>query len=254
MFWRKRPTVDADTQAWALECWRWLDTVLGPVDADSGRDLVLPSSKRFPETPKAGHERAEYFFSLVREYCGMQEWPCELIAQEVRPRLDLSPIFAETSSSGALGTFQAHGNSAVITYDPGMLDNPIQLITTLVHELSHYLLLSQPSEPPGGSDLEELATDLASVHLGFGLFGANAAFNFSASNQGWSTSRSGYLSEATWCFANALFMELCDVEPSIYTGYVKSSVASQIAKNRSYLQSMPETIAGLRTNTSQIAP
>ena len=133
----------------------------------------------------------------------------------------------------------------MITYDPGMLGNTVQLVATFVHELSHYLLLSQRSEPPGGPDLEELATDLATVYLGFGLFGANAAFAFGAGGVGWSTQRSGYFSEATWCFANALFLELRGIERHVYSGYVKERVDAQIEKNRIYLRSRPEIVAGL---------
>ncbi len=199
MFWRKRPTVDVETEAWVLETWLWLDTMLGPVNEDDGRELILPSAKRFPDTQKLGHERADHYFGLVREYCGMKDWPCNLVAQDVRSPLEMNPVFGPMSASGALGTFQGQGSSAAITYDPGLLDNPVMLIATFVHELSHYLLLSQPSEPPGSPDLEELATDLATVYLGFGLFGANAAFSFNANNDGWRASRSGYLSEATWC-------------------------------------------------------
>ena len=250
MFWRKRPTVDEETEAWALETWLWLDTVLGGVNDGDGRELILPSAKRFPDVQERGHARAEHYFALVRKYCGMEEWPCDLIAQDARPRLELNPAFGEMSASGALGTFQAESEFAVITYDPNLLDNPVNLIATFVHELSHYLLLTQPSEPPGGPDLEELATDLATVHLGFGLFGANAAFSFSANSQGWSTSRSGYLSEATWCFANALFMELRAIEPDVYAGYAKSAVGSQIARNRAYLQSKPQVIDRLRESSA----
>ena len=46
--------------------------------------------------------------------------------------------------------------------------------------------------------------------------------------------------------ANAVFLELRSISPSVYAGYVKSGVASQIAKNRAYLQARPEIIAGLR--------
>ena len=88
MFWRTKPTVDADTEAWILEAWRWLDQTLTPDSANHPPALVLPSAERFPATPKQGHPRAEHYFELTRSYCGMREsdWPCQLVAQDERLR------------------------------------------------------------------------------------------------------------------------------------------------------------------------
>ena len=52
------------------------------------------------------------------------------------------------------------------------------LITTLAHEICHPILLNIPTEPPGGGDMEEFATDLAMIFFGFGIFGGNSSFQF----------------------------------------------------------------------------
>ena len=253
MFWRKsRPTIDHDTVEWILECWQWLDEILQPIDAAPQRALIFPSRSEFPDTVLNGQRKAEYYFDLVREKCGMSQWPAELRAQDPARDLGKNIVFGRhVKTSPPLGTFQAKGNAAIITYDPAIVDDPIQLVATFAHELAHYVLRTFPQLPPGGNDLEELATDLATVHLGFGLFGANTAFNFSQETnydrQGWSTSRSGYLGENGWCFACALFAEILGVDTASYQAYAKPSVASQIKKNRHYISSNPEMVRNCRS-------
>jgi hypothetical protein len=255
MFWRKpRATIDAETIDWVLECWEWLDEVLGPVDAEPQRQLLMPSRTEFPDTRLVGHARADHYFKLVREKCGMQDWPVDLKAQARGTDLGASIVFGgHIKAQPPLGSFQLRRNAAVITYDPGILDQPIQLIATFAHELAHYLLKSWHCEPPGGAELEELATDLATVHMGFGLFGANTAFEFKQTanydNQGWQTGGAGYLGENGWCFALALFCEVLDIEASTYQDYAKSTVAAQIKKNRAYIAAKPEMVRNIRSST-----
>ena len=249
MFWRKaRPTAGTDTIEWMLETWEWLDGILLPVDAEPPRQFIYPSRKLFPDTDKCGHARAEHYFALVQEYAGLQDLPVTLRAQAPVPDIALGWAKLETGTT-ALGTFQVRGNTAVITYDPGITSNPVQFIATMAHELAHYALAYAKDAPPGGEELMELATDLATVHMGFGLFGANTAFNFEQrtdyDRQGWQSSRSGYLGEGGWCFACALFAEI--VGAAIEPAYTKASVAAQIAKNRAYLSAHPEIVRNMRS-------
>lgn len=249
MFWRtKRATIDADTMEWILETWEWLDGILLPIDADPARSFVYPSRKLFPDTEFKGQARAEHYFKFVQQYAGLEELPVTLRAQSPVPDAAIGLSKLHTGSH-ALGTFQVSGNSAIITYDPGIVSDPVQFIATMAHELAHYALAYAKHEPPGGEELLELATDLATVHMGFGLFGANAAFNFQQhtdfDRQGWTSARNGYLSESTWCFASALFAEILGA--AIDKAYVKPSVAAQIARNRQYLAARPEIVRNLRT-------
>ena len=56
-------------------------------------------------------------------------------------------------------------------------------------------------------DHEQL-TDLATVFFGLGAFTANAAFDFSKSQQGWRTSRLGYLGEELFGYSLAYYAYL----------------------------------------------
>lgn len=103
---------------------------------------------------------------------------------------------------------------------------------------------------PEAPNLWNSATDLATVHFGFGLFSANSAFNSQqftdVHRQDWNVARSGYLSEREWSFAIALFGELCDVPPQTCKGFVKEAIWSQIANNRTDLRANPAVLARLR--------
>lgn len=251
MFWRKkRPTIDREAAEWQIDCWLWLDRVLGPIAGEPRRELILPGRARFPDTKAKGRQKALHYFELVRAYCGARDWPCELVEQGERRQVSLGFAVEREDRPAPLGTFRVDGRKAIITYDPKLLDDPIQLVATLVHEMAHYLLAAHPMPPPGGDDAVEFSTDLATVHLGFGLFGANAAFNFHQhtdfDRQGWSYARGGYLSESEWCFANAVFMEILTIPEAVYRDYAKASVTASIRKNRAYLQANPGMTASLR--------
>ena len=240
MFWRaKRPHIDEDDEAWLIECWQWLNALLGAIDGEPPRPLILPSKAYFPVTNAKGHARAEHYFALVRDYMGLADRHYKLVAQAPSPNMGTSIVFGPMESRGAAGTYSVRGNTARVTYDPAILSEPMKTVAVFAHELAHDILLSQPSEPPGGRDMEEFATDLATAHLGFGLFGANVAFDFRQftdyDRQGWSYSRTGYLGENHWGFAVALFLALQDRAPKEIDGFVKPHLLAVVTRAHKYL-------------------
>jgi hypothetical protein len=112
----------------------------------------------------------------------------------------------------------------VITYNPSLAD-PTALIATFGHELGHYLMSTARTDPPGGWELHELHTDIAGIYLGFGLFLANSARNFSqfqsGGEAGWSTRSQGYLSEGALVTGVAIFQRLGQRDPMEAAPYLK---------------------------------
>ena len=141
----------------------------------------------------------------------MSDWPCRLVAQPERPPLLVGQYVAlKPIKQGPGGTFGFEGDEVMITYDPDAVDDPGKLVAILAHELSHYLLVGLHEEIPGGEELHEPATDVLTVYLGFGVFGAAAAFAFEADMTGWRWSSGGYLSQRAWLFALGIFLALRD--------------------------------------------
>jgi hypothetical protein len=211
--------------------------------------LVLPTREFFPPTETEGHARALYLFNQVKLWVGLRDWPCELEAFD-RPRgAQLAQIGAIQHGKSANGTFRTSDNRAIVSYASDLVNQPVKLIATFAHELSHYLILvAARTEPPGGAELEELTTELAVALRGFGVFGANAAFEFGqhgdAFSQGWASSRNGYLSERSWAFALALFCTLKAVDLPVT--HLKPSLVDPVRKAARYLERNPALLEPLR--------
>jgi hypothetical protein len=182
----------------------------------------------------------------------MPDWPCDLVGQPPRPELRVGELLALKRVSGGLplGTFSHDGNRAVISYDPGSLDDPVTLVATLAHELAHYRLATLPDEVPGGPEAREFATDLTTVYLGFGAFGANCAFNFqqyqSGLTQGWKWSRQGYLGEREWIFSLTLFLILRGQPVETLRSMLKPHLYQDLRKAHRSLIRRPALLAALQ--------
>jgi hypothetical protein len=242
--------LDADIEDWCLETWAWLLINLGGLKRQREMQLVLATRDFFPPTDAVGHERALYVFERVKLWMGMQDWACELHADDRGEQLQRVGTFnaLQHRRRAPDGTFRIEDGQVVITYAADLVAQPRRLIATLSHELAHYLLASVRKPIPGGNDLRELATELTAAYCGFGLFGANDAFNFQqhqdAFGQGWSTGRRGYFSESTWAFAIALFTTLNEIE--VPKGELKDSVAHLTRRAIKYLKRNPERLEPLK--------
>ena len=241
--------LEADVEDWLLETWAWLLTEFGGMDRLRRAPLVLPTREFFPPTETTGHARALYLFGRIKVMTGMVDWPCELEAFDRPVGGRVAQVGALKRGGSANGTFRTTDNRAIISYASDLVDQPMRLIATLTHELAHYLLLAKArTDPPGGAELEELATDLAVAHMGFGVFSANTAFEFGqhqdAFSQGWSSSRSGYLSERSWAFALALFCALKDIPAPIE--HLKDTLVDPTRKAMRYLDRHATLLAPLR--------
>lgn len=171
----------------------------------------------------------------------MSDWPCKLLAQPHRPQARLSELALLKTDKGGLplGTFSARDGEATITYDPESVNEPATLVATFIHELAHYRLANIRVLLPGGEEMHEYATDLMTVFLGFGVFGASRAFNFGqhgdAFSQGWQWSKQGYLRERDWSFALAVFLNLRGEKPEILKELLKPHLYSDMKEAGRYL-------------------
>jgi hypothetical protein len=78
----------------------------------------------------------------------------------------------------------------------------VALAATIAHEIGHVRLLGEGRVSPDRPDGEQL-TDLTAVFFGFGVFSANAAFDYSRDSRGWRSSTLGYLGERLLAFGLA---------------------------------------------------
>ena len=211
---KSKPILSKEDTDFQVATFKWLLTHFGGDDFYVDAKLVLPTREFFPSKVENAGEAARETFLAVKKYAGMEEWACILEAQEDDIDTKLTPnLTVQNVPHNPLGTFQAKENEEiVITYNPSIAANPTQLVATLAHELSHYLTATSPTEPPGGWENWEFATDITATFLGFGIFMSNSAFSFrqftEVDSQGWAFNRSGYLSEAEHIYSLAIFLLL----------------------------------------------
>lgn len=245
--WFSRSSVPERAQIdWLLATYRWLLEHTGGDHGLNRNKLVLPTPEFFPvEAGLSGHELALELFHHTRVHAGMRSWPCDLVPHREEPdaRAVLGAGVPHSSRShGAAGTFQSRGRGKKprLSYSPGSLADPMAFVATMAHELGHYLMAGIPGDPPGGKELEEPATDVCAVFLGFGVFAANSAFSFrqysDGTMQGWRTSRLGYLDERALAFALAVFLALRGLSPGEARKHLKANPRSYLVHAARYLE------------------
>ena len=260
-FWNSHKSpLEKDDEEWQLACWPWLLKHVVDPDWIRSTPLILPTDEFFPPTQAHGKERAEHVFKCVCDLTGVADWPFDLVEQDqaVNPVLAQLAV-VQNAPVSPLGTFYVKPNDRLqVTYNPALVDEPVQLIATFAHEVSHALMLmvdrsSPDTELPGGWICEEFATDLLVVLLGFGLFGANSAFQFQQMSdpatgmQGWSTSKSGYLTEAEWAFALAVYLKVTDQPADALMDRLKPGLVKQLSKSVAYLDRNDELLVWIES-------
>lgn len=197
---RKEALLDAGQTAWQFECFDWLLRHTGGQEALRSRRLILPTPEFFPQragtirpSPKRSSSRSRCTPAWMggRASCSCRKaiptrWSRRMRSCKGRPSRRRVPI-------------RALGESALITYHPDQLANPLALVATFAHELAHYRTARFAEPPPGGWELWEIATDLAAVFLGFGVLLANTRFQCGHFDDGrvsgWRWRQQGYMFE-----------------------------------------------------------
>jgi hypothetical protein len=254
---KRKPIVDSDTAQWHVDNFTWLVATFGGNGAFADSVLVLPKPGFFPADGQEGHAKALHILERVKHYCGMDDWPVELVPDHnpVADRSSTISVAAPVHGKHALGTFSVAGNAVQISYVPALLARPDRLIATLAHELAHYLLATASTSPPCEDDEHEFLTDLTAAYLGFGVFMANSVFEFEAIQdgpmQGWRYGRSGYLPEQDLVFATALFIAVKELDPHPAYQCLKPHLAKLLKRalrdltaDRRYVEQIRASIPG----------
>lgn len=231
LFGAKLP-IDGEELEFQLATFKWLSADFSEFAA---APRVLPTAEAFPSNGRRG---VETLFDEVRAAARMADWPCKLEAGARNREVDAgnAHLIRHSGAPAPCGTFEVvdgpDGRHAVITYNPGLVNDTEAMIATFAHELGHYLMATAESTPPGGWDLHELHTDLTAVFLGFGTFLANSARNFrqfhSAGEMGWSSGGQGYLSEGALVTALVIAERLAGRDPMDAAPHLKTYLRTDL--------------------------
>lgn len=242
---RSRPLLSEENELFQVETYKWLLTHFGGAHFYENTQLTLPTEEYFPSKVSSAEEAALHTFEQVKNYSGLEKWPCKLKLQEEDANLVVGEtLIVQNTEHNPHGTFSINDNKeVVITYNPKLTSSPVQMVATFAHELAHYLTSTAPEPPPGGWDNWEFATDIAGSFLGFGVFLANSVFNFSQYSSGgtigWQTTGGGYLSEAEHSYSLAIFLMLKGISPDTVYSHCDGNIKSLLKKALNELQNKP---------------
>jgi len=248
-----RLPIGDDELDFQLATFKWLIGQFGPVGETQ---LVLPTPAFFTLSGAQGERGVREIFDQVRALAGMADWACELRAGKQDRPIDAGNAHLLRHEGGAApcGTFEVGeglaGRHGIITYNPGMARDQAGLVATFAHELGHYLMATAACAPPGGWDLHELHTDLTAVYLGFGIFMADQARDFShfstESGAGWQSQLRGYLSESALVTATAIFQRLAGRDPMAAAPWLKAYLRKELKQaDRALAKVAPDVAAAV---------
>jgi hypothetical protein len=229
-FFRSKPVLDGDSAEWLFNAYAWALGNFGSAVFHQDTILVTPTDRHFPDKAFATpQERVSVAFGRVRDYAGMQGWPCELMV--LSPDMDpvRPPDISSVTPRGPQGAVCIHGEkqSIPIAFDPGVIGKPLVLIAIFAQQLAYHLGRAIKAEVPGGEDLRGPASDLLAVFMGFGLFLANSAMTTcrgGCSGCGTSVQKLGYLTEDEFVYALAIFCILKDIQNAEVEPHLKKTL------------------------------
>lgn len=243
MFWNKKLKlpITPEDQVWVEEALTFLKESFGEEKLLAIK-TVEPTRTFFDRNFSASEEDAEFILDRCQELMDIPKGKIELeFYSEEAHYLDDGTLLSSSAdifgkSSGAAGTYQKKGGKAVIRIESGQLKHTESLIATISHELAHEKLLGEHCI----IENDEYLTDLTAIAFGFGIFIANAKFQFSSGRNngfGWQMQSQGYLPEQVSAYAMAsLSLKKKEIERS-YKEHLDKSVATYFDASLNYLQS-----------------
>jgi hypothetical protein len=243
-FGKPKPTVTPEDKEWVEEAFLWFEQQYGRDFLKCVR-TIEPTKEFFQLDFKGTEQDAELLTGMICEYMQIKEASIELYYFSDKPLEFTDGISiqrAEGKPGPALGLYSDNGKKFSIGIETSVLKDPINLIATLAHELSHLILLGEGRLAKNDEEL----TDLNTVAMGFGIFTANTAFRFhqwrSATHQGWQVNRQGYIPEEVSTYGLALLANYQGIEKPEWTKHLNPSARKMFDRNMKYLRTTTDDV------------
>lgn len=248
-FGKPKPTVTPEDKDWIDEAFLWFEQEYGHDYLKSVR-TIEPTKEFFPIDFKGTYQNAEDLVKIICKHMFIKNAEIKLNFFSDKPIELAEGIVIAQQQTGfgyqnknKLGTYSERGRGKyVIEVELDLLKNPMNLIATLAHELSHLVLLGEGRLQQNDEEL----TDLNCIALGFGIFSCNSIFNFQqwtgSSHQGWQAKTSGYIPEQVATYALALMTNYQGNDYRKWIDYLNTSPKKMFKKNMQYLTETKDEI------------
>lgn len=182
--WLFKPSCPCDpaAKAWVEERLAWLADEFDD-NAFSGRRIVLPTPEFFPDPFDGSNKSVRLMLERVCEYMDVDSDRVTLNFVAESGKIWLVND-AGHYLPGAAGTYEQGEEKFIIRIDKSELVDPVGLVGTIAHELSHARLLGEDRIWHDVYD-NELLTDLTVVHFGLGIFLANSPRTWESQYSKW---------------------------------------------------------------------
>jgi hypothetical protein len=207
---------------------------------------MLPIQEHFPDPYDQSEDALRRMVNRVAGtmHVDPSQIDVELFESEYEVSRTLVPFFSGEGSTAPAGLyFHTPEERQSIAVNASELKDPTALVAVLAHEIGHVILLRPGRVKRDEPDMEPL-NDLLTIFLGFGVFTANSAFQFSQftndRSQGWSTRRLGYLSEPLLGYALARFAYERREEKPGWASFVKGNISPYMKRSLAWLKSNPQ--------------
>jgi hypothetical protein len=203
--------------------------------------VMLPTADDFPDRFDGSEEAFQLMFARIAIFMGVDPSSVDIQLFSDATESTLASIpFAARHRSGPGGVYMEPQNGRkLIAIHPQQLRDPLALVAVIAHELGHVILLGGNLIDRDSADMEPV-NDLLTVFLGFGIFNANAAFQFSqytsTQSQGWSAQTLGYLPEQVWGYALARFAFERKEENPAWAKFLSTSIGAYFKSSNSWLK------------------
>ncbi|MDQ3395292.1 MAG: hypothetical protein M3512_14435 [Bacteroidota bacterium] len=245
MFWSNKPTlpVTENDKEWIEDNLLWLSEEFGK-EHFQNLFTITPTKDIFDYNFQQKEEDAVYLLNSIKELMQIEGWDIELMFYSEQTQ-EFSEGLGTTLSKNLKGNFKGSSGKysekeegiKQIWIEIGQLKNTINLISTISHELSHYILLGENRIEVN----DEPLTDLTAITYGFGIFLSNSKFNFNASNSGWRMNSQGYLPEQMIAYAMAWLTRYRDDSVDMEK-YLNKSTYKYYKQSLDYIDKYPHHI------------
>ena len=202
------------------------------------RPVITPTREFFPG-PFTGDEEVRAVVDLVCSYADVDPGRVTVEFYGDHGERELAAATGLTyRSDSAAGHFRRENGRAVIAIDRTLGATPVRLVATVAHELGHVRLLDEERVSPDRRDHEPL-TDLLTVYLGFGIFTANAAFEYTQTHESRATNRLGYLPEPMFGYGLACHAWLRGERRPAWAAHLDTNPRTYLKRGLRYLAASP---------------
>ncbi|HEX5103521.1 MAG TPA: HEAT repeat domain-containing protein [Pirellulaceae bacterium] len=229
----KCPLATAE-KVWVESSMDWLAGTLG-IERLIEAELIEPSDEFFPDHYSGQDADAARIFKQV---CGLMQ------IDPAQVRLELCDRIGDDKEDKIVGQYVS-GDPATIVVRRSQLADPESLVATLAHELAHEILLGGGFLEENNEDTERL-TDLTTVFLGLGIFGANSFLREATVREGrfstWSIRKQGYLPIRMYGYGLALFAWARDESDPDWAAHLRADAREPFTKGLQFLLETDDSV------------